>query len=233
MTNFERVLAVVAHADDEVLGCGGTLAVHSSKGHDVRVLVIADGVSSRSTGNHDLDQESINERQQHARTAASILGISDVVFCGYPDNQLDTVPMLEIVKTIESFLNVFPANTVYTHHSGDLNVDHRITSQAVITATRPVPNSSVKSLFSFEVPSSTEWQFAKVAESFNPNYYVDISETLHRKISALSAYKYEVKGPPHPRSSDVCDHLARWRGSNVGLVAAEAFTLLRGVHVCP
>ena len=224
----ERILAVVAHADDEVLGCGGTLARHSSEGHEVRVLVMADGVSSRL--NLDENQRNaIYERMEFAKEGARILGISAIEFVGYPDNQMDAVPLLEVIQHVEAYLKIFPADTVYTHHSGDLNIDHCTTGRAVITATRPLPNTCVQNLYAFEVPSSTEWRFES-SNSFQPNLYMDISDTLDRKIKALRAYKNEVMDFPHPRSIEACESLARFRGSNIGMSAAEAFMLVRGIR---
>jgi LmbE family N-acetylglucosaminyl deacetylase len=225
----ERILAVVAHADDEVLGCGGTLARHSSEGHEVRVLAMADGVSSRL--NLDDDQRNaIYERMEFAKEGARILGISAIEFVGYPDNQMDAVPLLEVIQRVEAYLKIFPADTVYTHHCGDLNIDHCITGRAVVTATRPLPNACVQNLYAFEVPSSTEWRFDSGFNSFQPNFYMDISDTLDRKIEALKAYKSEVKDSPHPRSIEACKSLARFRGSNIGMSAAEAFMLVRAIR---
>lgn len=224
----EKILAVVAHADDEVLGCGGTLARHSSEGHEVRVLVLADGVSSRFNADED-QYNAVHERIEFAKDAAKVLGVSDIQFTGYPDNQMDTVPLLEVIRSVESYLKRFPADTVYTHHCGDLNIDHRITGRAVVTATRPTPHACVQNLYAFEVPSSTEWQFESSGPPFKPNLYSDITSTLDKKVEALRAYKTEINEFPNSRSIEACENLARWRGSNVGVRAAEAFILIRGI----
>jgi LmbE family N-acetylglucosaminyl deacetylase len=108
-------------------------------------------------------------------------------------------------------------------------VDHRITNQAVLTACRPQQGQPVKTLLCFEVPSSTEWQLASHNNVFNPNWFMDISDTLELKLSALDAYIAELRDWPHPRSRQGVEHLSHWRGATIGVNAAEAFML--GRHI--
>ena len=223
---MESILVVVAHPDDEVLGCGGYLAKQAKRGHKVTVLCIADGVSSRSG---TVDPEELRIRREAARDAGRILGIDSISFGDFPDNQLDSVPLLKVVKFIQLALSATKPEVVLTHHQGDLNIDHSIVSRATLTACRPVPGSSVKTLLFFETPSSTEWSFGDVGASFSPNWYEDISGSMIQKIKALEAYKMELREWPHPRSAKSIKGLAEWRGSNCGLDSAEAFVLARRI----
>jgi len=215
---------VAAHPDDEVLGCGGFIASKASSGAEVSVIFISDGVTSRAK---NLGKSEIETRRSAASLAAEVLGIKNVHFGDFPDNQLDSVPILRIVQFIEGFANSLSPDTVLTHFGGDLNVDHRIVNQAVLTAFRPTPNQCVKNILFFEVPSSTEWQVPTEGEAFVPNWFEDISETLALKIRALEMYEFEMRKWPHPRSIKGVEHLARWRGASCGVDAAEGFVLGR------
>lgn len=224
------VLVVAAHPDDDVLGCGGTIARLVNEGSDVSVIFIADGVASRETGvkiESCGSDQSLLDRRNAAKLAASVLGISSVRFCDFPDNRLDSVPLLNVVQKIEQIIGEFQPSTVFTHHAGDLNIDHRIVHQAVMTACRPQVGHPVRSILCFEVPSSTEWRTPGIGSAFEPNWFVDISTTLDTKLSALDAYAEEMRDWPHPRSRKGVEALARWRGATVGCDAAEAFMLAR------
>lgn len=222
------VLVVAAHPDDEVLGCGGAIARHARDGEAVHLVFLADGVSSRSPSDDHVAE--VGRRRDAARVAANILGASSVTFHDLPDNQLDMVALLDIARLVESVVEEHSPSLVYTHHRNDLNIDHRRVHQAVMTACRPIPGSRVGTILAFETPSSTEWATPGSAEAFIPNWFVDISETLELAVEALNAYAEEVRDWPHPRSPEALVHLARWRGSCVGLHAAEAFMLARQVR---
>ncbi len=226
--NKQRVLAIVAHADDEVYGCGGTLARHVSEGDVVDILVIADGVSSRLTS--DPDSKSLMIRHDEAERAATVLGTNLPRLLDFPDNRLDSLDRLDIIKRIEEEIEQLRPTVIYTHHAGDVNIDHRIVHDAVIVATRPVPGSLLKQLYFFEVPSSSEWRPSTSMLPFSPNYYVDITKTIETKINAIGCYASEVRDFPHPRSIEACRHLAGWRGASAGVVAAEAFEVGRFIR---
>lgn len=223
-----RVLVVAAHPDDEVLGCGGTIARHADAGDQVNVLIVAEGATSRLK-NRDRKRVSneLSGLAQAAQTAASILGAAGVELLDLPDNRLDSLDRLELIKTIEQHIGRYKPQVVYLHHAGDVNVDHRRLHEAVVTACRPTPGQPVRRLLSFEVASSTEWQPPGSAPTFQPNWFVDISAHWGRKRKALEAYSSEMRSWPHARSIDALEHLARWRGAQVGVEAAEAFYLLR------
>ena len=219
-----KVLVVAAHPDDEVLGCGGTICRHMLNGDSVRIVVLADGETSRD-GN--ADGKTIAKREAAARAAAATLGTKQIVFHRFPDQRLSSVPFLDLVKAVEKHVNEMAPEIVYTHHSGDLNADHRLAHEAAVTACRPTPEQSVRTILLFEVASSTEWQPPSSGAAFQPNWFVDIDEVLDQKLKALSAYADEMRDWPHPRSLRGVEHLARWRGASVGRQAAEAFVVAR------
>jgi N-acetylglucosamine malate deacetylase 1 len=223
------VLIVAAHPDDEVLGCGGTIARFCAEGRDVHVLLLADGESSRDSLEQGIDSGKIPARTSSAEEAACILECLSVEVCNLPDNRLDSLDLLDIVRIIEDRVERTKAGTVFTHFYGDGNVDHRIVHEAVLAACRPQPGHSVKELFFFEVPSSTEWRPPQSANPFTPGLFVDITSTLEKKIKAMAAYKDELRAFPHPRSVQAIEALARWRGATCGVFAAEAFVIGRKI----
>ena len=221
----KTVFVVVAHADDEVLGCGGTIARHVSEGDAVHVIFMADGVSSR-TQNETVE---LDRRNQARDAAMRILGVKYWHVLDFPDNQMDSVPLLSVVQALEPIFQKVQPYRVYTHHFSDLNVDHRMTHQAVMTVCRPVPGNSVCEILAFEVMSSTEWATPSAAP-FVPNAFVDISNYLPTKVEALAAYGMEMRPSPHSRSILHIEALAKHRGYSVGLEAAEAFEVVRVVE---
>ena len=224
--NKKKVLVIVAHPDDEVLGCGGTIAKHKDLGDYVTVLIMSDGVNSRD---EKFKSESIDERRACAKQANSILKVDDLSFLSFPDNKMDTVPLLEVIKSIENKMTELCPDIVYTHSLSDLNIDHCVVHNASITACRALPGQSVHQLLFFEVPSSTEWRPSASNNNFNPNWFSDISDTLDLKLQALSAYEKELHEFPHPRSLIAVECLAKWRGACSGVLAAEAFELGRKI----
>jgi len=223
----KSILILVAHPDDEVLGCGGTIAKMADNGL-VHVAFFADGVFSRG-GNQIAQTQDLKIRRSRAQKACDILGVKSVIFGDFPDNRMDTIALLDIAKVVESLIAEHQPDTVFTHHAGDVNIDHRRMHEAVVIACRPQSEHSVKTLLCFEVPSSTEWQLPGSAPPFMPNWFVDISTTFDRKLSALQAYASELRDWPHPRSMQGIEHLAHWRGATVGVDAAEAFILGRQI----
>ena len=223
MTNC--VLVVAAHTDDEALGCGGTIARHVAEGDTVYGVFMADGVTSW-IGADELDLLGRNATAENAR---AILGIRENIYLNLPDNQMDSVPFINVVQKLEPIIKKLQPNIVYTHHHGDLNIDHRVTHQAVMTACRPTPCSSVRDINAFEVMSSTDWA-GHGQEPFIPDVFVDISCTWEVKRSALEAYAQEMRQPPHSRSIEHLDFLSRHRGASVGRDRAEAFILVRSLR---
>ena len=218
----KTVLVVAAHTDDEALGCGGTIARHVAEGDTVHTVFLADGVSSRPDAQYD----ALDVRQQAAEQAQKILGVSSASYLGLPDNRLDSLALLDIVQPLEAVIERIRPEIIYTHHFGDLNVDHRKTHEAVMTACRPLPGSSVKEILTFEVMSSTEWNSAGQMP-FIPSFYIDISNYFTVKKEALEAYTLEMRPAPHSRNVEHMRYLARHHGHCVGVQAAEAFMVMR------
>ena len=223
---FSSVLVIAAHPDDEVLGCGGTLIKAAAAGAEIHLAFLADGIGARHPDPAHRQAE-LDQRRAAARTAADILGAASSHCGDLPDNRLDSVPLLDLTQRVEALIARHRPTTLLTHHAGDLNIDHRRTHQAVMTACRPQPGHPVRTMLCFEVPSSTEWQPPGSGTPFTPNWFVDIGATLDGKLAALAAYAAEVRDWPHPRSGAGVEYLARWRGASVGCEAAEAFMLAR------
>jgi|SRR5579871_952146 LmbE family N-acetylglucosaminyl deacetylase len=225
MVVADTVLAIIAHPDDEVLGAGGTLARHAASGDQVQLLFLADGTGSRGK-----DQRAVAQRTKAARSAASALGACEPTFLQFPDNRLDRIDLLDIIKAIEPIVEKVAPDTLYTHHAGDLNIDHVICHRAVLTVCRPMFRSSVRRIYGMEIPSSTEWGSPDAANAFVPTRFVDITATAGAKRQALEAYAEEMRPFPHPRSFEAIEALAAWRGASAGLKAAEAFTVIRDIE---
>jgi len=223
-----KVLVVAAHPDDEVLGCGGAISRHAREGAAVCVVILADGVGSRGSSDA-LRMRELAERQHAARRACAIMGVADLVLLSYADNRMDGVERLDVVQDIERHVARWLPSVVYTHHGGDVNIDHRVVHDAVIAACRPQPGHPVRRLLFFETPSSTEWRPSGSLPQFAPNWFTDISDTLGLKLEAMTAYAQELRDFPHPRSTEGVTHLARCRGAAVGVLAAEAFELGRNI----
>ena len=225
-----RALVIAAHPDDEVLGCGATAARLVSEGNDVQFAILGEGITSRHAERDDADTAHSIALHEQARTAAEKVGVKNVHLYKLPDNRLDTVPLLDIVKLIEDLLARLKPDVVYTHHGGDLNIDHSIIHRAVLTATRPIAGQPVREIFSFEVPSSTEWAFQRIEPSFRPNVFVDVARTVENKIAAMECYESESRKFPHPRSPEALRAIAKRWGSVAGCEAAEAFELIRAIR---
>jgi LmbE family N-acetylglucosaminyl deacetylase len=222
-----NVLVVAAHPDDEVLGCGATMAQLSAAGHAVDVVILGEGVTARYKDREKADRAEVRALKGASRRAAEVLGVRQVAHHDLPDNRFDSLALLDIVKIVEDEVARVRPEVVFTHHAGDLNVDHALTFRAVLTATRPLPGSLVRALYAFEVASSSEWSFGRLGAGFRPNVFVDVAATLEDKVKALACYDTETRAFPHPRSAEsVRASASRW-GTVSGRTAAEAFELIR------
>jgi len=225
----KSVLVIAAHPDDEVLGCGGTIAKLAQEGHEVVVAILGEGGSSRYDERAAADEDLVKKLHEECRHVAKFLGVKDVFMHSFPDNRFDTLPLLDIVKHLEEVISEVRPEIVFTHHGGDLNIDHAITHRAVLTASRPTEGHPVREIYAFEVLSSTEWAFGQFQTHFNPNVFVDVSKTIKLSVKAMEIYESEIHHFPHPRSPQALESLARYRGSTVGLEAAEGFELVRKI----
>ena len=222
--NKKKILIIAAHPDDEILGCGGTIIKLKEK-NKFKVVFLTDGVSARGK-----DKLKSKIRRKEALRLFDYLNIEKPIFFKFPDNQLDKVPIIKIIKKIEDVIKKFKPTVIFTHSENCLNIDHSIISRAVITATRPVKNFNfINFLFSFEVPSSTEWRFSR-KEIYSPNFFIDITKQIKEKKKCLNFYKSEIRKYPHSRSIKGIESLAKFRGMSSGVKYAESFYLIRGIH---
>jgi N-acetylglucosamine malate deacetylase 1 len=219
----EIVLVVAAHPDDEVLGVGGTVAWHVANGDTVHILIVAEGATSRT----DADDQALAELAIATNLAAAALGAQEPRLLGLRDNRLDGYDLIDIIQPIERIMEIMRPTVVYTHFGADLNVDHRLVHDAVVTACRPVPGQSVRSIYTFETVSSTEWG---TRSAFCPVRFVDVSDHMAAKMKALECYEIEMRPFPHARSLQAVRALAQLRGSAVGIEAVEAFEVVRQVE---
>ena len=226
----KKVLVVVAHPDDELLGIGGTInRLVKEYNCLVKVLILGEGITSREQ-TRDTERWKL-ELEQHKKNifqAKSVIGYQEISICDFPDNRFDSVDILDIIKVIEKEKQAFKPEIVFTHHGGDLNIDHQRTHEAVITACRPMEHEPVKMIVCFETPSCTEWRSSADPKHFIPNMFIEISqENLQTKIKGMEAYEYEKRSYPHPRSSEALTILSQRWGVVIGRKYAEAFMLIR------
>lgn len=224
-----RVLVVAAHPDDELLGCGAAVARHIAEGARAWTLVMAQGVAARPGLSAAETARQLASLRKDSARANRMLGVERSLLLDFPDNRLDTVPRLDLIQAIEAVVGRFRPDLVYTHSGADLNVDHQLVSEAVRTACRPLPGSSVREIRAFETASATEWRFDR-ERAFTPNLFVGVESFLAKKLAALACYKGEMRAFPHPRSPDYLRALAKTRGAQSGFRAAEAFVLVRRVE---
>lgn len=226
LNNPSKILVIAAHPDDEVLGCGGTIARLASEGHEVNVLILGEGVTSREGVSGAMQEEMLAQLRLQSQKVGALLGVKDVVHESLPDNRFDSVPLLDIVHKIEAHVAALKPAVVYTQHGGDLNIDHQITFKATMAAVRPMSGTSVNALYAYEVASSTEWAFGQFSPAFKPSLFVDISSFLEKKLLAMAEYTDESRNFPHPRSSKALTAQVQKWGVSVGYAAAEAFEVV-------
>lgn len=222
----KKILIVAAHPDDEVLGCFATVAKMIKQGCEAYTLVLSGGKTSRG----QVDLSEIQDLKNEMQKANDIIGIKKVFQADFPDNAFDSVPLLQIVKEIEKVKEEIKPEIIFTHHTGDLNIDHQITHKAVLTATRPMQNECVKTIYSMEIPSSTEWNSFSSQSAFIPNVFFEVEDTIDLKIEAMAKYQSELREYPHPRSLKHLKELAKVNGTKVGLSYSENFMLIRSVN---
>ncbi|MBT3981941.1 MAG: PIG-L family deacetylase [Bacteriovoracaceae bacterium] len=223
-TSKKTVLIIAAHPDDEALGCGATISFLASSGHNVHGLILSQGKASRDGKSVEKEVETLSGEIEKS---SKVLGFKDMSVLNFADNRFDSVDMLDIVKEIEIIKDKVQPDIVFTHHAGDLNIDHRIAHIATLTAFRPISGEKNTSIYSYEVPSSTEWNSYSAESVFIPNTFVDVGSTIEKKVEAMGCYQSELREYPHPRSLDYLKVLASHRGVQSGKQFAEAFCLIR------
>ena len=230
MAKNKKILVIAAHPDDEILGCGGTIKKLSKSGYKSKILIFGQGETSRQRLETDIKiSRRLNFLQNAAKNAAKIINAEEPIFFNLPDNKLDTVPLIEIIKKIETIIKKYRPSIIFTHFPGDLNIDHTILYKATITAARPLLKSTVKKILTYEVLSSTGWNNLESQNNFNPNYFVNIEKEIQSKLKSIKCYKDEILKYPNARSIKSVEYLARTRGAIIGCKFAEAFMLVRSI----
>lgn len=228
----KKIMLVVAHPDDELLGLGATMnKLIKEYNCKIKVVILGEGITSRST-NRDVNawKKELAIHKKNIQLAAKAIGYHQVKTYDFSDNRFDSVALLDIVKVIEAEKKDFQPEIIFTHHGGDTNIDHRQTFDAVITATRPVENEIVNTIITFETPSSTEWQAANYPNYFKPNLFIEVSKkNIDAKIKGMESYEFEKRSFPHPRSPEALEIQCKRNGVIVGKKFAEAFMIIRQI----
>ncbi|MBL0720965.1 MAG: PIG-L family deacetylase [Sulfurovum sp.] len=224
----KKILIVASHPDDEVLGCFGTVARLIKEGYEAYTLILGEGKTSRDEQRIVANKkDEILELNTEIEKANDAIGIKKVFIESFPDNRFDSVDLLDIVKVVSKAKEEVQPDIIFTHFENDLNIDHRITYQAVLTATRAMEDECVKEIYSFEILSSTEWNYPL---SFAPDIFFDISDTLDLKLDAMREYQSELCEYPHPQSLEGIELNAKYNGMRVGKKYVEAFKSVRVVR---
>lgn len=229
----KKILLVVAHPDDELLGLGATInKLINEQNCIIRAVILGEGITSRSDKrNTDKWSKELGIHRKNIDEARKEIGYESVGIYDFPDNRFDTIALLDIIKVIEKEKIKFDPDIIFTHHGGDLNIDHQRTFEAVITATRPMEDEKVKTIITFETPSGTEWIASSDPRKFTPNFFVEVNEeNITAKIKAMQCYEFEKRTYPHPRSPEALSILAKQRGLTVGKKYAEAFRIVRLIN---
>lgn len=219
-----KIQVMAAHPDDEILGVGGTIAKHVARGDCLQLVILCEGVTMRYAPERHF------EVRQQSEKAAAILGVQDLVIRDFPDQKLDTMALSQVASEVETLVRAFRPDVIYTQFAGDINRDHRTLAEAVLVATRPYSAPFVREILMYETPSSTEWGAPQLTPTFQPNVFVDISNTLETKLNAFACYTAEICPAPHPRSLSALRDRARHWGSLVNCAAAEPFSSVRSLR---
>jgi LmbE family N-acetylglucosaminyl deacetylase len=231
--NNKRIMIVVAHPDDELLGLGASMnRLISQAKVQTHLVILGEGLTSRSdTRDVERWQKELDKHRANIKQAQQAIGYHSVSIYDFPDNRFDSVALLDIIKVVEKEKASFKPDIIFTHHGGDVNIDHQRTFEAVITATRPMNTENVCSIITFETPSGTEWRASTDPRHFIPNMFIEVSEqNIQAKIKGMESYEFEKRSFPHPRSPEALTIQAKRWGVAVGCNYAEAFMIVREIN---
>lgn len=214
-----KILVFAPHNDDEVLGVGGTISKYASKGHDVYICEVTSGI----------DEKRVKQIQDEALEAHKILGVKETIFLGLPVVGLADIPTKKLNKAFYDVVEKIKPNIVYIPHRGDMHIDHRITVEGAMVALRPFNNPQLNAIYAYETLSETEWNIPTADNAFIPNVWSDVTGFIEIKKKAMACYRSQIQQPPHPRSNEIIETLARLRGSTIGVSYAESFMLIRKI----
>lgn len=229
----KKVLIVVAHPDDELLGLGASMhRLIRNYGIKTHVVILGEGITSRSDSRDvAIWEKELAAHKKNIESAQKAIGYGSVSIYDLPDNRFDSVALLDIIKIVEKEKKSFLPDVIFTHHGGDLNVDHRKTFEAVITSCRPMKDEKVSEIYCFETASGTEWRASTEPFTFIPNIFIEVGEEdLQAKIKGMESYEFERRLYPHPRSPEALKIYAQKWGITVGVPYAEAFSLVRNIE---
>ncbi len=228
----KKIMVIVAHPDDELLGLGGTInKLINEFSVETHLVILGEGITSRSES-RDISywNDELEIHRSNILKAQESIGYHSISLYDFPDNRFDSIDLLDIIKVIEKEKKQFNPNVIFTHHGGDLNIDHQKTFEAVITSCRPLESELVKTIITFETPSGTEWRASSDPRHFVPNLFFEISlENLEAKVKGMESYEFESRKYPHPRSPESLKIYAQRNGIIVGVPLAEAFCLIRHI----
>jgi LmbE family N-acetylglucosaminyl deacetylase len=231
--NNKKIMIVVAHPDDELLGLGATMhkLIHEQQ-CQIHVVILGEGITSRADGRDtQLWEKELATHRENIKNAQAAIGFQSVSIYDFPDNRFDSINLLEIIKVIEKEKSIFLPQVVFTHHGGDLNIDHQRTFEAVITSCRPLQEEIVKTIITFETPSGTEWRSPSDPRHFLPNLFFSLKKNnIDAKINGMECYEFEKREYPHPRSPEALTIQAKRWGVAIGCNYAEAFCLIRDLN---
>ena len=229
----KKIMIVVAHPDDELLGLGATMNRLIKEGNiNTHVVILGEGITSRSDSRDpEKWKKELLVHRKNIKQAQESIGYHNVSIHDFPDNRFDTVALLDIIKVIETEKSNFQPDVIFTHHGGDVNIDHQRTFEAVITSCRPMENEKVLNIITFETPSGTEWRASSDPKHFIPNLFFSVNkENLESKIKGMESYEFEKRNYPHPRSPEALKIQAQRWGISIGKEYAEAFQVIRSIN---
>lgn len=229
----KRIMIIVAHPDDELLGLGASMNRLIEEFQVItRVVILGEGITSRSPERDLTHWESeLRIHKNNINQAINAIGYHSVSVHNFPDNRFDSVDLLDVIKVVEKEIQEFNPEVIFTHHGGDVNVDHQRTFRAVITACRPVQKEKVNTIITFETPSGTEWIPSTDPHQFKPNLFIEVSEkNVIAKVKGMEFYEFEKRPYPHPRSPEALRLQAQRLGVSVGCYLAEAFCVVRSIQ---